>query len=445
MYLYKKMTQFTGNMQTIFAPINNHRNSAVCTIRVSGNGIFELQKFIPSLYKIKHKTVKRAKIFDESGSQLDDVIVLFFKAPYSFTGEDVLEVSLHASPFIVSKFLSLLASVEGFRFAKAGEFCLRAVENEKMTLSEAEAINKLIISESAVKHRLAISEMNGVCRDYYHEIKHKIIKILSLLETNIDFSEEEAISEDFFTKIKQINAGLVSVIEKTLKFSERQGGCDVQIAILGRPNVGKSTLFNAMTGTDDAIVSEIAGTTRDILKKTLGIGGFKIELVDTAGIRKNAEQIEKIGIERAKKLAMNADMVLLLKEDINDDIYDLPSFNGEVITVLTKADIYGVREEGREDIVNITRDDISLLEGKIQLILEKRYGEMQAVGFICNARQRVVLEKAMQILQGVNFSLDVELLAEEFRHALHTVSYLVGDVDNEDILGEIFSTFCIGK
>ncbi|MDA0617164.1 MAG: tRNA uridine-5-carboxymethylaminomethyl(34) synthesis GTPase MnmE [Proteobacteria bacterium] len=429
-------------METIFAPINNHRNSAVCTVRISGGNIFALQRFIPSLPKAQHRFARRVKIFDADDSQLDDALLLFFKAPNSFTGEDILEVSLHASPFIVAKFLALLSSIEGFRFAKAGEFCLRAVENRKISLDEAEAINKLILSESAVQHRLAVKEMNGICKDYYSTIKADMIKILSLLETFIDFSEEEEIPQDFITSIKTLNKSLVNTLQNTIRFSKRQETYDVQIAILGKPNVGKSTLFNALTSTDDAIVSEIAGTTRDMLKKTLTIAGFKVELVDTAGIRNNAEQIEQIGIERAKKLAENADIILLLKEHINEDIYNLSTtFKGEVITVLTKTDVHGARE----DAINVSYNDIAQLEERLHSTLQERFQEMQSVGFLCNARQEAILKRTLGILQGVNFTLEPELLAENFHHALHTISFLVGDINNEDILGEIFSSFCIGK
>ena len=437
------MKAFIKNMQTIFAPINNHRNSAVCTVRISGGNISLLNMFIPSLPKAQHRVAKRVRVLNEDASQLDDALILFFKAPSSFTGEDVLEVSLHASPFIVGKFLALLSSIEGFRFAKAGEFCLRAVENKKISLDEAEAINKLILSESEVQHRLAIKEMNGVCRSYYLNIREGIIKILSLLETFIDFSEEEEISEDFITSVKHLNANLVTTLQNTIRFSKKQESYDVQIAILGKSNVGKSTLFNALTSTQDAIVSQIAGTTRDALKKTLNIAGFKVELIDTAGIRNNAGEIEQIGIDRAKKLAENADIILLLKEHIDEEVCNLSAFRGEVITVLTKADIHGVR--AGSNVVNISHSDISPLEEKLHTILEERFLQMQSIGFLCNTRQEATLKQTLNILQHINFTIEPELLSEEFRHALHTVSFLVGDVNNEDILGEIFSTFCIGK
>lgn len=428
-------------METIFAPINNHRNSAVCTVRISGENILLLQKFIPSLLRAGHRVARRVKVYDEDGSQLDDALILFFKSPNSFTGEDVLEVSLHASPFIVSKFLLLLSSIEGFRFAKAGEFCLRAVENRKISLDEAEAINKLILSESKVQHRFAMAEMHGGCKSYYDDIKKSILTILSLLETFIDFSEEEEISQDFLTSVKALNESLVGTLQNTIRFTKKQESYDVQIAILGKPNVGKSTLFNTLTSTDDAIVSEIAGTTRDALKKNLTIAGFKVELIDTAGIRNNAGTIEQIGIERAKKLAESADIILLLKEHIDEEVCDVSSFKGEVITVFTKADVHGMREGG----VNILQGNISPLEEILHSILEERFQEMQSAGFLCNTRQEATLKQTLHILQNINFTLAPELLSEEFRHALYTASFLVGKINNEDILGEIFSSFCIGK
>jgi tRNA modification GTPase len=434
-------------METIFAPISNVRNSAVCIIRISGSNIFAVSKFIPSLVKIKHRFAMRVKIFDIDGTQLDDALALYFVAPNSFTGEDVLEISLHASPFIVSKFLSIIATLPNFRFAKAGEFCFRAVENNKISLNEAEAINKLILSDSQIKHNLAINELNGVCKDYYNHIKSILLKILSLLETFIDFSEDEEISVDFIYKIKEINADLILSIQKTIQFSQKKENFDVQIAILGKPNVGKSSLFNLLTSTDDAIVSEIAGTTRDAIKKTLNIAGFKVELIDTAGIRDNTEQIEKIGIEKAKNLAMNADIILLLQEKEDEFVVDLSCFNGVVLVVFTKKDIHGVRGADKENVVNISvlQNNIAELEEKIYSILESRFHEMQSIGFLCNERQKTILQTTLSILQNIDYTQSAELLSEEFRHALHSISFLIGYISTEDILGEIFSNFCIGK
>ena len=434
-------------METIFAPISNFRNSAVCTIRISGNNIFAVSKFIPSLVKIKPRFVARVKVFDINGTQLDDALAVYFAAPNSFTGEDILEISLHASPFIVSQFLSTIATLPNFRFAKAGEFCFRAVENNKISLNEAEAINKLILSDSHIKHNLAINELNGVCKNYHNQIKSGLLKILSLLETFIDFSEDEEISVDFISKIKEINANLILSIQKTIQFSQKKENFDVQIAILGKPNVGKSSLFNLLTSTDDAIVSEIAGTTRDAIKKTLNIAGFKVELIDTAGIRDNPEQIEKIGIEKAKNLAMNADIILLLQEKEDEFVVDVSSFNGLVFLVFTKKDIHGVRGKDKENAINISvlDNNISELEEKIYSILESRFHEMQSIGFLCNERQKSVLQTTLSILQNIDYFQSVELLSEEFRRALQSISFLTGYINTEDILGEIFSNFCIGK
>ena len=429
-------------MTTIFAPINNHINSSVCTIRISGSDIFAVSKFIPSITKITHRKAMRVKIM-ENGEQIDDAIALFFQNPNSFTGEDVLEISLHASSFIVSKFLSLLASLPNFAFAKNGEFCMRAVQNGKISLTQAEGINKLILSQSHVQHKLAINELNGICKDYYTKIKQDITKIIALLETFIDFSEEEAISFEFLAKIEEIRGELVRNLEKTIGFSQKKENFDVQIAILGKPNAGKSSLFNAITESNDAIVSQIAGTTRDAIRKTVNIAGFKVEFVDTAGIRNSNDEIEQIGIERAKTIAKQADIILILKEFESDNIA-VEDFSGKIITVFTKNDIHPQRQCETE-FVSISQSNFSQLERKIHEILTEQMSEMQSVGFSCNERQKAILHSTKSMLEQANSTLPAELLSEQFRLALHNISHLIGEVNNEDILGEIFSSFCIGK
>ena len=429
-------------MTTIFAPINNHINSSVCTIRISGRDILTISRFIPNIEKIEHRKAMRVKIM-ENGEQIDDAIALFFKNPQSFTGEDVIEISLHASSFIVSKFLSLLASLPNFAFAKNGEFCMRAVQNGKISLTQAEGINKLILSQSHVQHKLAINELNGICKDYYEQIKQNIIKVIALLETFIDFSEEEAISFEFLTKIEEIRDELVGNLQKTIKFSQKKENFDVQIAILGKPNVGKSSLFNGITESSDAIVSQIAGTTRDAIRKIVNISGFKVEFVDTAGIRNSNDEIEQIGIERAKNIAKQADIILLLKE-FEEDTIAIEDFCGEVITVFTKSDIHQQRQCGT-GFVNISQGNFSALEHKIHEILTEQLSQMQSVGFACNERQKSILLSTKSTLEKTDLTLPAELISENFRLALHNISLLIGDVSNEDILGEIFSSFCIGK
>lgn len=393
---------------------------------------------------MQHRVATRVKIFDENHNQLDDALAIYFQSPQSFTGENVLEVSLHASPFIVEKFLHLLSSIKNFRHAKAGEFCLQAYENKKITLNEAEAINKLVLSESKIQHKLAINELNGSSFDYFHTIKQKLLKILSLLETYIDFSEEEAISLNFLQEIQKNTSDLIHTIQKTIKFAQKKENYDLQIAILGKPNVGKSSLFNALCSSEDAIVSEIAGTTRDTLKKILNISGFKVELIDTAGIRESNETIEKIGIERAKNIAIKSDIILLLKEKEGEVICDLSEFRGKVLTVFTKTDIYGKR--GTNEInISTAKNDISSLEKAIEEILNEHFQEAQSIGFLCNERQKSILEKTLKDLSNINIAQSIELISEDFRHILHCISMLTGSIESEDILGEIFSSFCIGK
>lgn len=428
-------------MQTIFSTVTNPNNSAICIIRISGNSFSNLENFIPSLKNIKHSITKRAKILDENFEVLDDAMITYFQAPKSFTGENILEISLHASKFIVGKFLEILAKIPNFRFAKNGEFCLRAVKNNKISLYEAEAINKLICSESLIQHKCAMAEMNGSSKNFVNEIKAKILKILSLLETFIDFSEEEAIFLNLVPEIKNINYNLLNTIKKMLSFSKKNNDYDLQIAILGKPNVGKSTLFNTIIGEENAIVSSIAGTTRDIIRKIINISGFKIELIDTAGIRNATEEIEMIGIKKAKEIATNADIIIHLQDNTPSEI-DLSTHNGIILDVFTKNDIIKYSFNNQ---IFINNKDISQLEKALYIILNERFLQIQGIGFIGNERQKSVLSQTINILQNIDFTQNVEIISENFRHALHIISFLIGNIDTEEVLGEIFSNFCIGK
>lgn len=430
-------------MPSIFAPINGIRNSAVCTVRISGSNVFDVTKLIPNLKNIPHRTARLVKIYDENAALLDEAIALYFKAPHSFTGDDILEISLHGSGFIISKFLSILGKIDGFSFAKPGEFCLRAVQNQKISLSKAEAINKLISGESAVQHRFAMAEFNGACHDYYIEIKSGLIKALSLLETYIDFAEEEAISTDFIEKIRNIINTVVAVMRKNLLYSSSKEDFDVSIAIIGKPNVGKSSLFNCISNTDDAIVSDIPGTTRDAIRKNVMISGFKVQIIDTAGIRNTTDKIEQIGMQKAFTVAKNADIILYLQDSTDEENIKTGEYEGEIIKVWAKSDL-NPPPDGMVS-VSVKNRDIKQLETAITKILEERLQQMESVGFLCNERQKTVLKSTIDILTAIDFSLPAEIISEQIRLAISNISHLVGSVDTEEILGEIFSNFCIGK
>lgn len=429
-------------MSTIFAPVNNFRNSAICTVRISGNEALACKKYAPAIEKIKPRTAKLVKIYNENGTVLDEAIVIYFNAPNSFTGEDVLEISLHSSEFIVSQFLNLLATIPNFSFAKPGEFCMRAVQNGKISLAKAEAINKLILSESAVQHRFAMAEFNGQTTDYYQKIKTELTKAIALLETYIDFSEDEAISMDFIAQIAEINKNIIAKIQKTIDFAKKNNDFDLSLAIIGKPNVGKSTLFNCLTNTSDAIISQIAGTTRDTIKKNITISGFKIQIVDTAGIRQSQDEIEQIGILRAIEIAKTADVILHLKETEDDDL-EVSNYKGEIVDVFVKKDIKSPPKN--KVAISAKNADIIELEEKLNEIFKIKLAEISGAGFLCNERQKAILQSTISVLENINFKNEAEIISEHFRQAMHNISHLVGKVDNEDILGEIFSSFCIGK
>jgi tRNA modification GTPase len=446
---------------------------AIAVVRLSGPQAFSLvEQVFSSRSGFKTKQVKSHTIHlgeikgDES--VLDEVLVSIFKNPNSYTGEDVVEISCHGSVFIQQQILQLFID-KGARLAEPGEFTIRAFFNGKMDLSQAEAVGDLIASQSAVAHDVAMKQMRGGFSNQIKELRQKLIDFASLLELELDFSEEDV---EFANReqLKNLLNKMVVVTGKLVK-SFKFGNViknGIPVVIAGRPNVGKSTLLNVLLNEERAIVSEIAGTTRDTIEDEIIIEGFHFRFIDTAGIRKATEDsIEAIGIKRTlQKLKQSAIVIYLFDvhevtvHELDDTLTEVKEVmsgsDAKLILVANKIDIEDKKyvthefEKYPEIIFLSARNHINIEELKDRL-LEIVKSRAAGIGdtIVTSARHAEALQKAevamKRVLEGIENNLTTDLLALELRLALSHLGEITGEISTEELLGNIFSRFCIGK
>ena len=444
-------------MQTICANSTNI-GGAICVIRVSGdhainitNRLFRSSKN-KELSQMAGYSAHFGRIVESDESIVDEVIVIVYKAPHSYTGEDTTEIMCHASVYIVHRILELLMK-QGCRIARPGEFTERAFMNRKMDLSQAEAVADLIAASNEATHRLAMSQMRG---DFSHELKNlrnKLLEITSLLELEIDFSEEDIEFADRKQLIDLAN-NIHQVIQNLIN-TFRTGNAiknGIPVAIIGHTNTGKSTLLNRLLHDDRAIVSDIHGTTRDTIEDTINIQGITFRFIDTAGIRESNDQIERIGIERSWQKAREAEIVLVLTDSTNIDL-DLSTLSDKhIIKVFNKADIIDYSSFPFDsNSINISAKfgiNINRLE---QMLIKasniKKVEESNIV--ITNARHVEALQTALKAITKIEAQLSngttSDIIALDIYACIDALSDIVGDVTNEETLHSIFSRFCVGK
>ncbi len=463
---------------TIAAPATVPGTGAITVIRVSGP---EALRVVGSCLKLTSKSIESlpgysicyGTIADENGEVVDEVLVSVFRAPHSYTGEDSVEISCHASSYVASEILRLLCGA-GARMASPGEFTRRAFVNGKMDLAQAEAVADVISSSSSASLRVAMNQLRGGYSSELRSIRSRLVELTSLLELELDFSEEDV----EFADRSRLSSLLDEVIGhvSSLASSFRLGNAlrnGVPVAIVGAPNSGKSTLLNSLLGDDRAIVSDVPGTTRDTVEETLVVDGILFRFIDTAGLRSSSDEVERIGIERSYKKLSQASVVLALldctapeeeNEALISDIVSRIDFSiQKLVVLLNKVDILCAN-------INVTllNNEVSSSDSSvIKLYISAKTGfgldslKKELVSsqkdlssdfdnvVVTNARHFEALNSAASTLRKVKDSLTSgltpDLLAEDLREALHHLGTITGEVTPDEVLGEIFGRFCIGK
>jgi tRNA modification GTPase len=457
---------------TIIALATPSGAGALAVIRLSGpNSILMIDDFFNSIHSKKminqrSHTIHLGHITD-SGRVIDEVLVSIFKNPQSYTGENVVEISCHGSTYIQQEILQLFVR-NGARIANPGEFTLRAFLNAKLDLSQAEAVADLISSENKASHQIAMQQMRGGFSNKIKELRDELLNFASLIELELDFSEEDV----EFADRKQFQ-DLLNRIIKVLKYlidSFSTGNViknGIPISIIGAPNVGKSTLLNALLNEDKAIVSDIAGTTRDAIEDEITIEGIKFRFIDTAGIRQTEDIIESIGIEKTFEKITQSQVILYLidvsklrSESItlfNNEIFKIKEKypDKELIVVANKIDLADIGTVKKSIIYPHTlytsaKSDMGISCLKTKLLEFVNTGVLRNnETIITNSRHYDSLLKALaevqKVQKGIEAKLSGDLLAIDIRQALHHFGEITGEITSDDLLGNIFANFCIGK
>ena len=441
-------------MDNIFAPATIIGKSAVAIIRISGPGAYLALQFLGVKAEIKPRVATLRKIFTSAGEVIDQVLVLWFPAPDSFTGENVLEIQTHGSRAVVSMVIAELSAIKGFRIAEPGEFTRRALVNNKIDLVQAEGLADLVNAETAAQAKQASRQMSGELTVLYHSWRGVLIKILASIEAEIDFPDEAIpadLKEKFFAEIVELKHDIRGHLDDNRAGERlRAGFC---ITIIGPPNVGKSSLLNFLARREAAIVSEHAGTTRDIVEVHLDIQGYPVIVADTAGLRAAGDPVEKEGIGRAIRSVESADLIIALF-DVNK-LPDLDGFTSGLlarnsILVASKADMAQdwhekfCEERGLLLISVHNQRGIDRLLGLVAQRTQERLAA-SADPIITRTRYRDALKSALAHIEKLNFDMPAELLAEELKAAARHIGGITDKIDTEDILSELFASFCIGK
>ena len=463
------------NEGTIIALSSAPGSGAIAIIRLSGEDaisktdLFFKSKSGKKLSDSKGYSISYGNLIDNN-EIIDEVVISVYKAPHSYTGENIIEISCHGSTYVQQRILSLFTNV-GVKLASAGEFTLRAYLNNKKDLSQAEAVGDLIASESREEHRVAMEQMRGGYSDEIEVLREKLIHFKSLIELELDFSEEDvefADRSDLKTLLNELEGKLSALIDSFTYGNVIKEGISVTIA--GKPNAGKSSLLNAIVNEDKAIVSNIPGTTRDAIEDVTNINGVKYRFIDTAGIRETTDEIESIGVARAKSKIDSSRILIYLfdRSDIteNELIKEVKSYLREdlqVYLVENKIDllnnsntdtykdkIKSLINENSVSFYRISALDSELVSGLKELISNNLKLSSQSNIIITNSRHLEALNNSLKAIESVNKGLKEglsgDLLSVDLNDAIINISIITGKIDiDQDILGSIFSKFCIGK
>lgn len=444
--------------KTIYALSTVLGKSGVAVIRISGSKAFDVVRLMTSLKtdEIKPRYAYFVKLKDIAGQQiLDKCLLLYFKAPNSFTGEDIIELHTHGSRAVISAVLNNLSRIPYFRMAEPGEFSKRAFYNQKMDLTEAEGLADLIDAETEAQQKYALRQMEGNLKNLYEDWREKLVNIMAHLEAYIDFPDEE-IPENIVSEMNNTVFKLKNEIKEHLSSDNigerlREG---FRVVIVGRPNAGKSSLLNAIAKRDVVIVSDIAGTTRDAIDVHLDLNGYPVIITDTAGIRETEEAIERQGVEIAYRKIEDADLLLCLYDASQDTVQVFEkiekTFKNKMIYIanksdnLTKEQCSEIKKQGITLISVKQQQGIDIVLNKISAVINDKFTSNSNL-LITRARYREALNEALRSLDLFNLNKEIELSAEDIRLAARKIGKITGRIEIDEILDKIFGSFCIGK
>ena len=428
-------------METIFALASARGKAGVAVFRLSGPlAHAAVAALVGELPDLRRASLRRLRW---QGEDLDVALVLLFASGASFTGEMAAELQVHGGAAVVASVTRALGEQPGLRIADAGEFTRRALENGRLDLAQVEGLADLIDAETEAQRRQALRVLSGAIGRRAEGWRQKLIRAGALIEATIDFADED-VPVDVYPEVLTLLDDLIADLGREAAgsvISERLRD-GFEVAIVGAPNVGKSTLLNALAGRDAAITSAVAGTTRDVIEVRMDLAGVPVTMLDTAGLRESSDDVERIGIARGLDRAHAADLRVFLL-DRADEVLLLTPAQGDIL-VMAKSD---VQSGGLDGVSGLTGQGIDRLTARIQGVLNDR---MASAGVLTRARHRFAMERAIEAMESARFELckdsgRVELVAAEVWTATRSLDQLVGRMDVEDLLDEIFSSFCIGK
>jgi tRNA modification GTPase len=464
-----------GSDDTIYALASAQGRAGIAVVRVSGPKAAQSLARLSSDHFPQRQAVL-SKIYDpQTGALIDEPIIIYFQPPRSYTGEDVVEYHIHGGKAVRDSLLNALSHMDGHRMAEAGEFTRRAFENGRMDLTQAEAVADLIHAETEAQKQLALSQMGGALAELYQGWASQLVKALAYAEAQIDFSEEDLPEDEIKSQVEPVLMQIFQDIAVHLDDGNRgeilRDG--IKIAVIGAPNAGKSSLVNALAKRDVAIVSDVAGTTRDVLEVHLDLNGYPVTLYDTAGLRPEQlgdesaqDKIESEGIKRALKIAAEADFKILLFDGTEDSLHPqtLALQDEKSIIVINKCDLYCHSERSEESlkyerdslsqapqnnknmyISTFTGEGLSVFIEHVSRETMKLFEDIQHSPSLTRARHREALTEANEHIQRALSSVSPDMIAEDIRLAVRAIGKITGRTDVEDLLDIIFRDFCIGK
>ena len=428
-------------MDTIFALATAQGKAGVSVVRISGPDAENALNALSSLAVPVGRPSVRSLV-GKDGTHIDEAMVLRFAGPHSFTGEDVVELHVHGSIAVVQAILRELSAIKNLRHAEAGEFTRRALENNRLDISKVEGLADLIDSETEAQRMQALRVLSGELGNLTNYWRDKLVRAASLIEATIDFADEEVpvdVSDEVIDIISEIRDSITKEINGSIIAERVRSGFEV--AIVGAPNLGKSTLLNALAGREAAITSEIAGTTRDVIEVRMDLGGVPVTLLDTAGIRETSDVVEGIGVSRALDRASMADAIVYLY----DGASQLAAFEDDETVIRLRA-----KDDAGDYPDGVSGQTGNGIEGLVQQLTQRFCDMTRDVGIATRERHRIAMQDALVHLLNAESIVQqgpemYDIGAEELRISCRVLDTLIGRVDVESLLDEIFSSFCIGK